>query len=717
MSPTAPRPAPTGTPAPRPAHSDVPRNAHPGARPDAARLLEALDPDQREVAEHLEGPLCVLAGAGTGKTRAITYRIAHGVATGAYQATQVLAVTFTARAAGEMRSRLADLGVPGVQARTFHAAALRQLTYFWPTAIGGRRPDIQAHKASLVGAAARRLSLPTDRATVRDLAAEVEWAKVTMTLPEDYAQAAIAAGRTDVAGQEAATVAQVLALYEEAKSERGVIDFEDVLLLTIGILLDREDIASQVRGQYKHFVVDEYQDVSPLQQRLLDLWLGRRRQLCVVGDVSQTIYSFTGATPAFLTGFTTRYEDARTVRLSRDYRSTPQVVSLANQVLARSRRGGDGPRLPAGAVELVAQRPSGPAVRFKTYDDDLAEAEGAVAQVRRLQAAGVPLSEIAILYRTNSQSEAFEQALAGAQIGYLVRGGERFFEREEVKRAMAVILGAARTEKATLTGDLGQDARTVLSREGWSEEPPAPRGAVRERWDALNALVALADEMAQTRGADLDAFHTELRERADAQNAPTVEGVTLSSLHAAKGLEWDAVILVGACEGLLPISLAEGHTAIEEERRLLYVGVTRAREHLIISYARARNAGGRASRKASRFLDGLWPTAHGSRDASRRQSRQSARERSRQSAADFEANNDPRTIALFEELRAWRSQIAKERSRPAYTVFADATLRDIAVVKPTSLPQLSLIHGVGANKLQEYGGQVLALLRDFEAGG
>ena len=716
MSPTTPRPDPTGSPVPEPAHSDVPRNAHPGARLNAAGLLEALDPDQREVAEHLEGPLCVLAGAGTGKTRAITYRIAHGVATGAYQATQVLAVTFTARAAGEMRSRLADLGVPGVQARTFHAAALRQLTYFWPTAIGGRRPDIQVQKAPLVGAAARRLGLPTDRATVRDLAAEIEWAKVTMTLPEDYAQVAVVAGRTGVAGQEAATVAQVLALYEEAKSERGVIDFEDVLLLTIGILLDRDDIASQVRGQYKHFVVDEYQDVSPLQQRLLDLWLGRRRQLCVVGDVSQTIYSFTGATPAFLTGFTTRYEGARTVRLSRDYRSTPQVVSLANQVLSRSRRGGGGPHLPAGAVELVAQRPSGPAVRFTTYDDDTAEAAGAVAQVRRLQAAGVPLSEIAILYRTNSQSEVFEQALAGAQIGYLVRGGERFFEREEIKRAMAVILGAARTEKATLTGDLGLDVRTVLSREGWSEEPPAPRGAVRERWDALNALVALADEMAQNRGADLDALHTELRERADAQNAPTVEGVTLSSLHAAKGLEWDAVILAGVCEGLLPISLAEGQAAIEEERRLLYVGVTRAREHLVISYARARNAGGRAARKPSRFLDGLWPAVQDSRGTSRRQSRQSAKERSRQSAADFEANNDPRTIALFEELRAWRSDVAKERSRPAYTVFADATLRDIAVVKPTSLPRLSLIHGVGATKLQEYGSQVLALLRDFEAG-
>ena len=704
--------------APRPPARTRPGPGAPGL-PGPAALLDALDPDQRQVAEHLEGALCVLAGAGTGKTRAITYRIAYGVAVGAYQPTQVLAVTFTARAAGEMRSRLADLGVVGAQARTFHSAALRQLTYFWPTAIGGRRPEIETFKGRLVGIAAHRLGLSTDRALIRDLSAEVEWAKVTMTLPEDYAQQTAALRRDPPGGLEPATVAQVLAAYEEAKTERGVIDFEDVLLLMVGILLDREDIADQVRGQYKHFVVDEYQDVSPLQQRLLDLWLGRRRQLCVVGDVSQTIYSFTGATPAFLTGFATRYEGARTVRLSRDYRSTPQVVSLANRVLSRSRRGGGGLHLPAGAVELVAQRPSGPAVRFKTYDDDIAEAEGAVAQVRRLQAAGVPLSEIAILYRTNSQSEVFEQALAGAQIGYLVRGGERFFEREEVKRAMAVILGAARTEKATLTGDLGLDARTVLAREGWSEEPPAPRGAVRERWDALNALVALADEMAQTRGADLDAFHTELRERADAQNAPTVEGVTLSSLHAAKGLEWDAVLLVGASEGLLPISLAEGPAAIEEERRLLYVGVTRAREHLVVSCARARNPGGRASRRPSRFLDGIWPTddpdRRGGRGASSRPPR-SPRERAKQAAAEFEADNDPATIALFEALRAWRAGVAKERSKPAYTVFADTTLRSIAVVKPGRLPQLSLIHGVGAVKLKEYGADVLRVVREFRGG-
>ena len=704
--------------APRPPARTRPGPGAPGL-PGPAALLDALDPDQRQVAEHLEGALCVLAGAGTGKTRAITYRIAYGVAVGAYQPTQVLAVTFTARAAGEMRSRLADLGVVGAQARTFHSAALRQLTYFWPTAIGGRRPEIEKFKGRLVGTAAHRLGLSADRALIRDLSAEVEWAKVTMTLPEDYAQQAAALRREPPGGLEPATVAQVLAAYEEAKTERGVIDFEDVLLLMVGILLDREDIADQVRGQYKHFVVDEYQDVSPLQQRLLDLWLGRRRQLCVVGDVSQTIYSFTGATPAFLTGFTTRYEGARTVRLSRDYRSTPQVVSLANRVLSRSRRGGGALVLPAGAVELVAQRPSGPAVRFESYDDDVAEAAGVVEHVGRLRSAGVPLSGIAVLYRTNSQSEAIEQALSDAGIGYLVRGGERFFERDEVKRAVVMLRAAARTERAELTGDVGADTRMVLGREGWSERPPAPRGAVRERWDSLNAIVELADELGAKRGADLDGLVAELGERAAAQNAPTVEGVTLSSLHAAKGLEWDAVLLVGASEGLLPISLAEGPAAIEEERRLLYVGVTRAREHLVVSCARARNPGGRASRRPSRFLDGIWPTddpdRRGGRGASSRPPR-SPRERAKQAAAEFEADNDPATIALFEALRAWRAGVAKERSKPAYTVFADTTLRSIAVVKPGRLPQLSLIHGVGAVKLKEYGADVLRVVREFRGG-
>ena len=355
-------------------------------------------------------------------------------------------------------------------------------------------------------------------------------------------------------------------------------------------------------------------------------------------------------------------------------------------------------------------------MRFEAYDDDVAEAAAVVEHVGRLRSSGVPLSEIAVLYRTNSQSEVIEQALSGAGIGYLVRGGERFFERDEVKRAMVMLRAAARTERADLTGDVGADARMVLGREGWSEQPPAPRGAVRERWDSLNAIVELADELGAKRGAGLDGLVAELGERAAAQNAPTVEGVTLSSLHAAKGLEWDAVVLVGASEGLLPISLAEGPAAIEEERRLLYVGVTRAREHLVISYARARNAGGRASRKPSRFLDGIWPTGGGPARRRGRSASQSPKERAKQAAAEFEADNDPATIALFEALRAWRAKVAKERSRPAYTVFADTTLRSIAVVKPGTLPQLSLIHGVGAVKLQEYGADVLHVVRDLQGG-
>lgn len=309
MSQTDPSPAP-GPAAPRPRSPQ--------------ELLDALDPDQRAVAEHLEGPMCVLAGAGTGKTRAITYRIAYGVAVGAYDPTQVLAVTFTARAAGEMRSRLRDLGVGGVQARTFHSAALRQLDYFYPSAVGGRRPPLEEHKAGLVAVAARRLGLPSDRALVRDLAAEIEWAKVTMVRPAVYAERARSARRDEIGGLDADAVARVYAGYEAAKDERGVIDFEDVLLSMVGMLRSREDIAARVRGQYKHFVVDEYQDVSPLQHRLLRLWLGpRRSQLCVVGDVSQTIYSFTGATPDYLTGFTGEFDGARTLRLTRDYRSWP----------------------------------------------------------------------------------------------------------------------------------------------------------------------------------------------------------------------------------------------------------------------------------------------------------------------------------------------------------------------------------------------------------
>lgn len=652
-------------------------------------LLTALDDDQRAVAQQLTGPLCVLAGAGTGKTRAITYRIAHGVRSGAYRATDVLAVTFTARAAGEMRARLRELGVPGVQARTFHAAALRQLTYFWPQAIGGQIPRLRESKVPIVLEAAGRVGVRLDRAQVRDAASEIEWAKVSLVPVDEYQRRAIAAGREAPGGLDLTDMAALLRAYEEVKTERAVLDFEDVLLLMVGILAERDDIAAQVRRQYRHFVVDEYQDVSPLQHRLLELWLGERQELCVVGDVSQTIYSFTGASSTYLTGFARRYPGAPVIQLTRDYRSTPQVVALANR-LVTTRLG----RLDPGAVELVAQRPSGVPVRFGGYDDDVAEAAAVAARIAQLVEQGVALSEIAVLFRTNSQSEVLEDTLARAGIGYRVHGGERFFSRPEVRQAVVALRAETKAESDQAMPDR---VRAVLSALGWAHDPPAARGAAREKWDALNTLVGLAEDTYASRGASLGDFLAELADRAEAQHAPTQDGVTLATIHAAKGLEWDAVFLVGMSDGLMPISMAESPEQIAEERRLLYVGVTRAREHLMLSFARARTVGGRASRKHSRFLTGVWPQEESERAAHRgTQSRPAVRD-----------EVDPADQVLFDQLRQWRATRAAEESRPAFTILHDTTLAAIATAKPTTLRELVLLRGIGATKLQAYGQAIL----------
>lgn len=663
-------------------------------RMNPQELLQALDGDQRRVAQALQGPVCVLAGAGTGKTRAITYRIAHGVLMGTYQPHNVLAVTFTARAAAEMRSRLRDLGVGGVQARTFHAAALRQLSYFWPKVIGGSVPKLVESKAAVVSQAASRLGLDVDRLTVRDLAGEVEWAKVSLIDAESYQQQATRLGRSGVAGQTPATIARLLRVYEDVKHESGVIDFEDVLLLMIGILVEHDDVARHIRAQYRHFVVDEYQDVSPLQQQLLELWLGGRDDLCVVGDVSQTIYSFTGATPDYLTQFQRAYPNAEVIKLNRDYRSTPQVVSLANTILEKAGRE-RGP----GAVRLVSQRASGPAVRFSEYDDDEAEAKAVAARARELISQGVPASDIAVLYRTNAQSEAVETALAQADIGYQVRGGERFFQRREVQEAIALLRAAVRQPTQV---PFPQQVRDILTGAGWSPQPPPHRGAVRERWETLNALATLADDLHEQRDVAMPQFVEELLERQEAQHAPQIQGLTLASLHAAKGLEWDAVFLIGACEGLLPISHAETVEAIAEERRLLYVGVTRAKTHLFISYSKNRSTG-RGRRHRSRFFDGIWPEV---------ETRIQRGGRHRKEPSDHgEVSLNPE---LYDRLCSWRAQMAKRLNKPAFTVFHDTTLASIASVEPTTLRQLALIRGVGPQKLDRYGAQVLAVVRGEE---
>jgi len=679
--------------------SPVPSSAPAPALLSADAILDALDPDQRDVALALRGPVCVLAGAGTGKTRAITHRIAYGVRTGAYAPTSVLAVTFTARAAGEMRTRLRELGATGVQARTFHAAALRQLGYFWPKVVGGAPPRILEHKASVVAEAARRLGVGVDRVAVRDLSSEVEWAKVSLVTADDYVRASEAIDRDPPAGYDHQTVARLITAYEDVKTERSVIDFEDVLLMLGDMLATQGGMADEVRRQYRHFVVDEYQDVSPLQQFVLDQWLGGRNELCVVGDPSQTIYSFTGATPHHLLTFSRTYPGAQVVRLVRDYRSTPQVVHLANQLLARAGRAGGAHQ----ALELVAQRPSGPPVQYTAYDDDESEAKGIAERVGRLLAAGTRASEIAVLYRTNAQSEAFESALADAGVGYLVRGGERFFQRKEVRDAIVLLRGAARSTDPDVA--MTEAVRDVLGSAGWASSPPAARGAARERWESMQAIVALADDVAGLAAASgapaptVAAFVAELDERAAAQHAPTVEGVTLASLHAAKGLEWDAVFLAGMSEGLMPISLAETDEAVAEERRLLYVGITRAREHLEVSFARSRNPGGRASRRRTRFLDGLWPD-----DPAAQRGRRS---RSGQARVQLTGEYDRE---LFDRLREWRLQVAQETDKPAFTVLVDTTLAAIAETRPRTVPELARINGLGPAKIEKYGATLLEIV-------
>ncbi|MCX2746443.1 ATP-dependent DNA helicase UvrD2 [Arthrobacter sp. MI7-26] len=690
------------------------------------RILGGLDAEQREVASNLNGPMCVLAGAGTGKTRAITHRIAYGVHSGVYSPQRLLAVTFTSRAAAEMRSRLRDLGVGNVQARTFHAAALRQLQFFWPQAIGGVLPNLLDHKANIIAEAARRLRLSTDRASLRDLAAEIEWAKVSMLTPANYLENA--QGRGTPGGFDLTAVARVFQSYEDVKTDRNVIDFEDVLLITVGILQEDPKVAATVREQYRHFVVDEYQDVSPLQQRLLELWLGGRDELCVVGDASQTIYSFTGASPKHLLGFKGQYPSASVVKLVRDYRSTPQVVKLANDLLGSRRSGGTvADAAWAKPLQLVAQRPTGPEPRFMECPDDEAEAAVVAGRIRELIDAGTKASEIAVLFRTNGQSEAYEQALASAGIGYQLRGGERFFARKEVRDAILQLRAATRAVAEESTKEpLGQLVRDIVASLGYTDAAPHSGGALRERWESLAALVALADELAISRGPEftLMEFVNELQERSVAQHAPTVQGVTLASLHAAKGLEWDAVFLVGLSEGLMPISFADTPESVDEERRLLYVGITRAREHLTLSWSTARTPGGRANRKPSRFLDGLRPDSVLGASARSRAipRRKAAAPASCRVCGTMLATGAERKVGrcsqcpptyeeqTFEALRQWRKDEALSNEVPAYVVFTDATLTAIAEARPASLEELAKLAGVGPSKLEKYGEAVLAVL-------
>ncbi len=696
--------------APSPAHSLI------GGVPVESFSLEDLDPDQRVAATAPRGPVCILAGAGTGKTRTITYRIAHLINTGAVSPQRVLAVTFTKRAAGEMRDRLANMGIPRVQARTFHSAAMRQLAYFWPRFAGDLSYSLLDKRLPLVAQAARSCGVSTDTETLRDLTGEIEWAKATLISPDNYPEQVETFHRTPpVSGKE---VGQVYAAYEELKYRHGMVllDFDDVINQLATGIEKVQGVADEFRQQYRTFVIDEYQDVTPAQQRLVRAWLGDRDDLTVVGDANQTIYSFTGASPSFLLDFTRDYPEAVTVRLQRDYRSTPQITDVANAVISKARG-----RIAGTRLQLQGMKPPGQPPQFATYECEPDEAHAIAKKIQRLIETGTPPAEIAVLYRINAQSAVFEEALSDAGIVYQVRGGEGFFLRPEIRQAMSGVTRLANNQRS---GDIDpvEAVTAVLRRQGMTPEEPEGQGA-RERWQMQNAFLALVADLVRTDSTlTLHGVLQELDRRKDAKQPPNVNGVTLASLHSAKGLEWDAVFLTGLQEGSLPIkqALKEGERQIEEERRLFYVGITRARTFLHMSWSKARSEGGRATRERTRFLDGIVPKEEDNKPVKKMQRSTRCRVcgkplRSPEEKVLGRCVTCPEEAdqALFAALRAWRTAEAKERGKPPYMIFTDATLMAIAEAMPETDAEFLSVAGVGPVKLEKFGEELREVLDEY----
>jgi len=533
---------------------------------DNAQILAELDPDQLAVVTAITGPVCVIAGAGTGKTRVITNRIAYAINSGVTDPTRVLALTFTAKAAGEMRARLRALGISNAAARTFHSAALKQLLYFWPYAFGGQFPTLLTTKSGFISQAITRaeVAIPAQVNALREIASEIEWAKVLQISPDNYQQEAIENNRlvrlpnNKSESENLSMIAQVYEAYESLKRQERTLDFEDVLLLTVGMLEEDRGVRERVRDQYRYFTVDEYQDVSPLQQRLLNLWLGNREELCVVGDAAQTIYSFAGATSNFLLNFQNRFPNAQLFRLSRGYRSTPEIINTANKILRQANLISD------HGNELQSANSHGDIPMVNGFTSQSDEIAYVCAEVAKLITNQVDSSEIAVLARTNAQLDQVKSALNNAKIASQIRSGERFFDRVEVRDAMRVIRSASVLPSEI--GDWYADLVSVLR----------PFGDA----DYVVGFLKLAKRIQENGGANMRAFLREIEDRAEQNNPPTLPGVTLATLHAAKGLEWNHLFLIGVSDGVLPMG-----NDLNEERRLFYVGVTRAKQRIQITYA------------------------------------------------------------------------------------------------------------------------------------
>jgi DNA helicase II / ATP-dependent DNA helicase PcrA len=611
-------------------------------------IFEGLNPEQRRAVEAVRGPVCILAGAGSGKTTTITHRIANQVATGAFRADEILAVTFTDKAATQMRSRLATLGVTGVAARTFHSAALAQLHFFAPERVG----RILGSKALLLRQIGNTLPAPYRYRPAGDLATEVEWAKNRRLTPATY-RASLGDHVPPMPPELAELVFQE---YERRKEAAGAIDFEDLLELTLQTFDDDERSLIAFRERYRAFTVDEYQDVNLLQQSLLDRWLGSSDELCAVGDDYQSIFGFTGATPEYLLAMPDRFSRATVVRLERNYRSSPQVLALANRLV---------PKLHGAEKTLVATRPEGPEPEVLRCVDNDEQCAKIVERVHALHDGGIAYEEMAILFRLNARSAELEEALTRAQIPFQ---GASLLARDAAKQLLKV-LSRRRALPAAET------VRAAALELGWVGKPQEGLGEREQtRQTDLGLLVRLAAEGGD---ADVSAFVSELEERFGSDGVDR-RGVHLLTLHRAKGLEFEAVFLPRVEDKELPARQARTEAGRAEERRLLYVGLTRAKRHLLLAW----------SGRPSPFLAELG----------------------------FEARPVARARApgdrppAFEALRRWRLQRAKSDEIPPYVVFHDSTLEELVARRPSSVAELRAVSGVGETKVERYGRDVLQVL-------
>jgi len=683
-----------------------------------AHLLEGLDPDQHAAVVSEAQPLCILAGAGSGKTRVLTRRIAHRVATGSADAGHVLALTFTRKAAGELRSRLRSLGVPeGAAAGTFHAIAYAQLRQRWA--------DRRQSPPALLDRKARLLAplLPRARAGGRasatvqaaDLAGEIEWAKARIVDPTRYEAEAKAAGR--VPPVPAAVMAAIYQRYEDDKRAKGLVDFEDLLALCARAMEDDAEFAAAQRWRFRHLFVDEFQDVNPAQFRLLAGWLGRTTDLCVVGDPNQAIYAWNGADPGMLTGFGSVFPGATVVRLGTNYRSTPQVVAVAAAVLAagQDRSGPD-----TGVVRTP--RPHGPDPVLRQFDTDVAEGLGVARTLRRAHRPGVVWSQMAVLARTNAQLVLLAEHLRAAGVPARVSGGGALLRQPEVRAALDELRRMpAPVALASRLGDI---------------EAMAADGGAEERRRNLEALVRLGrDYAALDPAASVEGFVGWLASAGRGDDLdPDADAVELTTFHRAKGLEWRVVVITGLERGLVPIAHADTPAAEAEERRLLYVALTRATDELTCTWAERRTFGSRAlSRSPSTYLEPVMATiaamARGGSpeqwlariDGERSRLRAMAgtpgssahRARPRTGAPVLGANADPRVL---EALKGWRSAAARASGVPAYVIFHDATLAAVAEARPATRAELLALPGLGPVKAERYGDTLLALLADVAVG-